>query len=127
MKRTQSGSSLVGTLIAAAIIAFAFVVYFADPFNWMGRQDGAGKAEDQVGTLVGDALDQARGAECQQQLKQLRIKIAEIKASTSEFPMGIQETSLNGNFYNCPVGSEDYNYDSDAGSVTCVHAGHEKF
>ncbi len=124
MKRTISGHSLVGTLAAAAIIAFAFVVYFKDPFGWMGNK---GNPEGQVGTLVGDALDSAHSVECREHLNQVRLSITNIRANSGEFPAGIQETSLNGNFYNCPVGGQDYQYDAETGTVTCVNPGHEKY
>lgn len=124
MKRSNSGSSLVGTLVAMAVVLFAIVVYVNDPFGWMGgsnRKDGKGE------TIVGESLLAAKDVTCRTQLKQLRTKITMMYDEQGSYPSGLQETSMQGNFFNCPVGNVDYNYDSDNGLVTCPHIGHEKY
>ena len=53
MKRSLSGTSLVGTLVAVAIVLFATVVYINDPFGWIGHKE---RADGQGETMVGRSL-----------------------------------------------------------------------
>lgn len=76
-------------------------------------------------TVPGAALEQARGIECQQNLRGLRELISAYRIENEQPPASLQE--LRAGVYSCPVSGNPYVYDPATGTVRCTTPGHERF
>jgi hypothetical protein len=121
------GNSLVGIIVAVAIVILLTIVFTVGSKALTGkdahpRPDGKGE------TLVGKSIYTAKDEVCREHLRQVRMSI-QIKtdAVDNSAPQSIEETGLGQDFYKCPVGGEPYAYDPQTGQVKCVHPGHEKY
>ena len=81
-------------------------------------------------TIYGRAVQKAIGDNCREYLKQVRTAIMMYKSTHEAYPPTL--AALNGEggdplVLSCPVGHEQYSYDSATGEVHCVHQGHEKY
>lgn len=122
----QRGNSLVGVLVAVAIVILA-VVFYTTGGNFLGgqskeRADGKGK------TVIGKSLYAAKDDVCISNLGQVRQAIGLAGDPVDgTFPQTIEEARIGQQFYECPVGKEPYTYDPATGTVKCPHKGHEKY
>ena len=121
------GESLVGVLVAVAIVIL-LAVAFSVGSGVFGGQGGATRADGKGETIIGRSKFAAKDVECRNNLSQLRtaIQIATDPVEGTK-PSTLQETRLGRDFYRCPVGEEDYDYDPESGTVRCPHKGHEKY
>lgn len=120
------GNSLVGVLVAVAIVILA-VLFFTTGGRFLGgkvqeRPDGKGE------TLIGRSMYAGKDDVCISNIKQVRMAL-DIATDPVEgtHPQSIEETKLGDQFYKCPVGGEAYEYDPTTGQVHCPHKGHEKY
>lgn len=124
--RRHKGQSLIGTLVAIALMIGLGLVFVNGGFGLAGktpeRADGRGE------TMVGRSLLRAQDSKCQSNLGQVRqgIQIATDPVENTA-PQTLEETRLGGQFYVCPIGKERYQYDPATGQVKCPHPGHEKY
>lgn len=122
----ESGKSLVGVLVAVAVVVVAAVFFAVGPKlageTPVERKDGKGE------TVVGKSLLAGKDTQCESNLGQLRsgIQIATDPVDDIK-PQTLQETNLGSQFYSCPVGGESYVYDPQTGKVNCPHPGHESY
>ena len=118
--RGERGSwSLIG-LLAALVIGLLLVIMFVGP----GLKDSGGKSR------AGQAMDKAKEVECQSNLQQIRYAIQIYHSNREAFPGSISQIEVGTNdpsFFKCPIGREDYTYDSQTGTIHCPHSGHEDF
>jgi hypothetical protein len=123
----RRGESLVGVLVAVAIVIL-LAVAFSVGSGVFGGPGGATRADGKGETIVGRSKFAAKDVECRNNLSQLRtaIRIATDPVEDTK-PTTLQETRLGSDFYRCPVGKEDYVYDSESGKVSCPHKGHENY
>jgi competence protein ComGC len=122
MRRTDSGQTLVASLIVIAIIAILAVVLFRGTGeNNKARPDGRGT------TLPGLVKAQAEDEVCKSNLKQVRMAVEMRHTTDDAFPASLEETRLGANYYRCPMGKEPYSYDPSSGQVECPHPGHESY
>ncbi|MEX2242612.1 MAG: hypothetical protein WD716_02070 [Fimbriimonadaceae bacterium] len=128
MKRLQAGESLMGVMIAMAVVAFAVVFFVTGGFGMMGgkkegREDGLGK------TLVGQARYAAEDRACKTQLEQVRQLVGLATDPVDETrPATLSEVAgLPTGYDRCPIDKQNYEYDAATGEVTCLHEGHEDY
>lgn len=120
------GNSLVGVLVAVAIVILA-TLFFTTGGKFMGGQS-AERADGKGETIIGKGIYRGKDATCMSNMQQLRggISIATDQVEGT-FPQELEETRLGAQFYVCPVGGERYDYDPTTGTVKCPHLGHEKY
>lgn len=120
------GNSLVGILVAVAIVILA-VVFYTTGGRFLGGES-KGRPDGKGETLIGQSVYAAKDDVCISNLGQVRqaISIATDPVDNT-FPQSIEETKLGQQFYVCPVGKEPYVYDPTTGTVKCPHRGHEKY
>jgi len=114
------GNTLVGTLVAIALMAVLAVAMFKGSSAFGGkalpsRKDGKGT------TVMGQAELAAKDTVCRSNLGQVQ------SANDEKYPDNIEDTKLPKEFYKCPLGGEKYIYDPVSGKVYCPHPGHEKY
>lgn len=120
------GNSLVGMLVALAILVMLGLVFAFGGFGQAGkvqeRADGKGE------TLIGRSALRAQDTKCLSNLGQVRqgIQIATDPVDDVR-PQSLADTRLGAQFYQCPIGKEPYTYDAATGTVKCPHPGHEKY
>ncbi len=113
--RRRRGLALIELVAAIAIIAvLAAVMYGA----W-----GRGKDEDKP--LPEQALDRAKGVECQEMIRQVRMAIDMDKMESGTPPPSIPSSVAD--YAKCAETGEPYSYDPQTGSVRCTTPGHEDF
>ena len=121
------GNTLVGTLVAIALMAVLAVALFKGSSAFGGkslpsRKDGKGR------TVMGQAELAAKDTVCRTYLGELRASLIIAQSNNEEkFPEQLQDTKLGQEFYKCPLGGEKYVYDPTNGKVACPHPGHEKY
>jgi|GEM_PF-1782179 len=79
-------------------------------------------------TIPGRAISKARGEQCMENLRQLRMLI---QLATDDrggvFPTSLTDVPDSIQVRSCPIGGQDYAYDPDSGKVSCTTPGHEGF
>jgi len=125
---TLSGNSLVGILVAVAIILVLVCVFF---FGSKGGVLGIHKSarKDNLGiTVPGAVRDAALDADCQHNLRQIRLAI-ELARDTNndESPASLDDLHLPASMLKDPIDHKPYVYDPSTGIVKCTHPGHENF
>lgn len=118
--------SMIGTLIAVAIVAILVAVFLSGGLNFTGedhpRPDKVGK------TIIGQSAARARDAVCMEHLGQLRAAIELASQTADTLPQSLDEVSISEDFKHCPIEPrEKYVYDAETGKVKCPHPGHEKY
>jgi len=122
----RQGQSLVGTLVAIAILILLGLVFV---FGGFGKSNTMPERADGKGeTLIGRSALRAQDTKCASALSQVRqaIQIATDPVDDTR-PATLQDTRLGEQFYRCPIGKEPYAYDAATGRVMCPHPGHEKY
>lgn len=119
---TQRGYlTLIALLVVIVIIAILFSRYGGGPSAGGGSAGGTG------GTVLGGAIDRAKGVTCRNNLQQIRAAISTYSGmNDGSFPPSLETLQL-GIPLQCPEGGEPYQYDATTGQVHCVHPRHENF
>jgi len=126
MRNTRSGNTLVGLLVAIAIIAILAVVYFMPNGGKSTRKDGKGT------TMPGAVMMKSKDTVCQNNLSQIR-QLIYVQTETSGEDADLRPKSIeqiNGlpiSMRVCPIGQEPYVLDPETLKVRCVHPGHENY
>lgn len=126
-RSSQSGQTLVASLIVVVIILILAVVMFKGSSVFGGkpipaRKDGNGT------TVLGQARFAAKDEVCKSNLSQLRQAIQVFETTNDDHPPDtMQQTKIGSDLYQCPIGHEPYQYDPSTGQVHCVHPGHENY
>jgi type II secretory pathway pseudopilin PulG len=123
---SQAGFWALIELLIVAIIIVVAVSWYLTSARMVGAVSGGKPGDYKSTTVPGVALERAKGVECQNNLQQLRAAIATYQANYGAFPSSLEELQSNVPL-KCPVGGEDYVYDSSTGQVHCVHRGHEHY
>lgn len=127
MNRTIRGSSLVGTLVAVALL-IGLVLFFLFRGYGMAGNGELSERKDHVGeTIVGRSLARAKDEKCMEQIRQVRQALEILNPTGDEPVSDLSETRLGKSFLECPIGHEAYQYDTQTGKVRCPHPGHEKY
>jgi len=122
MKRMKTlGFTLINILATIAIILIlAGVLYYG-----IGNSAETQRADKLGKTTIGRAKLRAKDTECQSNLRQVRMML---QMQPEDSPaQSLQDINLPENFKHCPIGHENYIYDSATGQVTCPHPGHERY
>jgi prepilin-type N-terminal cleavage/methylation domain-containing protein len=114
--RRRRGLALIELVAAIAIIAVLAAVMYG---VWGRGKSGEGKP------LPEQAVDRAKGVECQNMLRQVRMGIDMDKMETGTPPPSIPPSLAQ--YAKCPQTGKPYRYDPQTGSVTCTTPGHESF
>jgi competence protein ComGC len=122
-KSSESGQTLVASLIVIAIIAILTVVML----KGTGGDTKAGRPDGRGNTIPGMVKMQAEDTVCRSNLNQIRMAIGMRETTDGTFPSSLEECKLGDNFTKCPIGGERYQYDASTGKVFCPHLGHEKY
>ncbi|NCO35245.1 MAG: hypothetical protein AUJ92_08920 [Armatimonadetes bacterium CG2_30_59_28] len=116
----RSGQTLIGILVVLVIMMVGYSIFLGPRKNDKGEVKSAPKA----------AMDKSTDLECSTYLGQVRQAISMYGGGTdeNERPASLADlgTSMQ-SVTKCPVGGEDYVYDSQTGKVHCPHPGHEEF
>jgi prepilin-type N-terminal cleavage/methylation domain-containing protein len=106
---------LVVVIVIIALLAAAF-------YGLWGRKGGGGKK-----TIPGQAIDKAKGVECQNMLSQVRASIRmEMDSNMSDQPPPAIPSDM-APYAKCPVSGQPYTYDPRTGQVHCTTPGHEQY
>lgn len=129
MNRHTAGHSLIGMLVAIAVLMFVMLVYINGGFGSLtGQSEGSPRPDGKGETIVGRSLYRAKDGVCMSNIRQMRTSIQIVTDPVDgKRPQTLQETRLGDSFYKCPVGNEDYLYDPITGKVSCPHPGHENY
>ena len=123
-KRSEAGwVTLIELLVVTAIIVIAATMLYG-PHGSAGG-GGVRGTGGLAQTTPGAALEQARGVECQQNLRALRQEIAAYRIDGERAPASLDE--IRGAAKSCPVSGNPYAYDPATGTVRCTTPGHESF
>jgi|CXWL01.1.fsa_nt_gi Tfp pilus assembly protein FimT len=126
MNSKQLGNTLIGLLVAIAIIAILAVVYLKPNGGVSTRKDGKGI------TTVGASMMKAKDTACKSNLIQVRqliyVQVETNGDDQANRPTSIEQVSgLPASMRNCPIGSEPYELDAQTLKAKCPHPGHEKY
>ena len=108
----RAGLALIELLVAIIIIAL-----LAGAFYGFWRKGKPGQK-----TIPGEAVDKAKGVECQNMLQQARAAIEMGKMDNEDRP----PASLPPDVAKCPETGQPYSYDPQTGRVWCTTPGHEE-
>ena len=129
MKRLLAGESLMGVMIAMAVVAFAVVFFVSGGFGMMGGEEKEGRDDGLGKTLIGQARYAAEDRACKTQLEQVRqlVGLATDPVDNTR-PTALSEVDgLPTGYDRCPIDKQNYEYDAATGEVTCPHEGHEDY
>lgn len=121
------GSSLVGTLVAVALL-LVLVLFFV--FRGYGLAGTSQERPDKVGeTIVGRSRAAAKDVVCRSNLSQVRqaIQVYMSASGDEEKPPDLGSLRLPSEVLADPIGKEPYVYDPSTATVRCVHPGHERY
>lgn len=87
------------------------------------RKDGKGN------TVIGQTMLRAKDEVCRSNVNQVRqMLFAGSTGGEDGYPAQLKDLrGLPKDFELCPIGKEAYDYDPQAGTVSCPHPGHEKY
>jgi len=128
MRVDNRGSfGLIALLVAVLIVVIAAAIYF-------GGNGGAGlgtvkkdskllDTKSKKQTVVGQAIDTGKAADCRERLSQIRTGIATFKTTGGDDrnPQSLKDIGLGVgmDFFQCPVSGKPYTYDPATGAVKC--------
>ena len=126
MKLNNKGNwSLIGLLVAVAIVAVLAATYF-------GGRGGIGTVKSDSNlldskstkqTTVGRAIDTGKSVDCQQRINQIRTGVTNYKAmnGTEANPPTLKDIglSVSPEYFKCPVSGQAYQYDPATGTARC--------
>ena len=119
LQRGQWG--LIAMLVTLLIVAILFVVVLLPKMKTSSTQGGKPMPEA--------AMEQAKEVQCTSNLRSIREALVMYRTENETFPPTLKDLKMGvgANFFKCPVGGEDYQYDPTTGVVRCPHPGHERF
>ena len=121
---SRSGQlGLVALLVVVLIAAILAVVVLLPKMRTKTSGLLGGKPMPQA------AMERAKDVQCMSNLRSIREAIVLYKQQNETWP-GIftdLKMGVGADFFKCPVGKEDYQYDTKTGSVHCPHPGHEAY
>lgn len=124
MKR---GFSLIEILAVIGILAVLGTIATVGLRSSSGapssRKDGKGA------TVMGQSMLRAKDEVCRSNVNQVR-QMLNVASTGGEDGYPAQLSDLRGmpkDFTKCPIGKEEFLYDSQTGVVSCPHLGHEKY
>ena len=120
------GFSMIGMLVAAAIIIILFILIANYGSNIFGGHTPQ-RADKQDRTIVSGSKARANDAVCMNNIRQVKAAIEMAKSSEGKPPETLDELKLGRDLTKCPIGGEPYQYDPQTGTVHCPHPGHEKY
>ncbi|MBW3622763.1 MAG: hypothetical protein KY468_05060 [Armatimonadetes bacterium] len=132
-RRSEAGqASLVALLIGVALIAVLVWVFLIRPANRETQAD-----QDARGAIVGTdkrttpgaSLDQAKGVECANNLRQCRLAIQMERETGEEGKLPPTLTGVSGitpSIASCPANGRPYLYNPQTGVVQCTTPGHQQ-
>ena len=132
MKLNNRGNwSLIGMLVAVAIVVAGAAVYFGGNMTTVKKDSSLLDKSSTKQTVVGRAMDTAKGADCRERLNQIRTGIATYKASqgSEDNPPTFKDMQMgvSADYFQCPVSNQAYKYDPAVGTVQCQYPGHANF
>ncbi len=117
---------MIGVMVSVLIVIGLTLMFAMGGFGMTGqnveRPDGKGE------TLIGKVKYAAKDDVCRSNLGQARqfVQIATDPVDDLK-PEDLNAAKVPPDFQKCAVGGEAYIYDAATGTVTCPHAGHEKY
>jgi len=132
MLNNRGNWTLIGLLVAVAIVVVAFAVYMGGGGPSTVEEDSELLDQSsQKQTVYGKAIDTAKDTECQERLRQIRLGIVNYKAvsATEQNPPTLKDIGLgvSTNYYQCPVSGQPYSYDPATGQVKCQNPSHADY
>ena len=126
--RLQGGNSMVGVLVATAIVLLMMVVLFLKTVPGISKSTGPGRKDHLGKTIPGAIKADAQDDVCRSNLHQIRMSIETQEAVDPDggFPASLKSLHLPLDMLKCPLGGT-YKYDPKTGTVHCDHPGHESF
>lgn len=128
LRRIQGGNSMVGILIAAAIVLVLMVVFLKGGIPGISKSTGPARKDNLGKTLPGAVKADAEDTVCKNNLQQIRLSIQTEEATDPDEtpPPDLKSLHLPAEILKCPLGGQ-YIYDPKTGTVHCNHPGHENF
>ncbi len=114
--KAREGSLLVEVLVVIVIVAILAVAYLGLINRHQGDEEGK--------SMPKAATDKARGVECANNLRQLRMLIQTKLTEDGDYPAALDPTN---SICKCPVTGKPYSYDPRTGHAWCTSPGHEAF
>jgi type II secretory pathway pseudopilin PulG len=129
-KRSEAGFvTLIELLVVTVLIVIVvYVVYGQRSVHPVGSGGAAGELGPggEGMTPAGAAIQQARGVQCEQNLRGIRQALETYRVSGDDMPKSLDELRLGG-ATSCPVSGNPYVYDPQTGAVHCTTPGHERY
>ena len=124
--------TLIGLLVAVVIIMVLGAMYFGGAgFTTVGKNEKLLDPASNKQTVVGKAMDTAKGEDCRQRLIQIRTGISAYQTTdgSESFPATLKDVGLgvSTDYFYCPVSNQPFVYDPTTGKVNCQYKGHESF
>jgi len=116
----QRGLMLVELLLVVVIIALVAGAYYG--LGRKGSEEETGRAT----TTPGQAIEAAKGAQCAENLRQLRMLMQAEQSIEGDNPRQFNPEQ-GGALTHCPVSGKAYQYDPATGRIWCTTPGHENF
>ena len=113
----RAGLALIELVVAVLIMAL-----LAGAFYGLWRH-GKGKEK----SIPAQAMDKAKGVDCQSMLKQVREAIYSVMTTETDDRPPPAIPSDMAPYAKCPDTGQPYSYDPQTGRVWCTTPGHEKF
>jgi hypothetical protein len=136
LRNKQGFWTLIGILLAAAIIVVLVVVMFG-PNSKIGPEGRLKQASEESGldvqtqpgqSMVGAVRDTGKEPVCRNNLQQIRAYLTIEQTQNDQYPATLEDRKIgSGSILNCPVSNQPYSYDPGSGRVQCTTPGHEGF
>jgi hypothetical protein len=128
-------------ILAMAIIPFILASCFgkqqaaapAETSSNVDRTEAGGAAgqitSEPAQSIPGRAVQKAISEKCKENIRQIRLSIfADKDSNGGQYPATLGDAVKGGGYAtSCPIGHEQYSYDSETGKVNCPHPGHEDY
>lgn len=129
-RHTKGSVGLIALLLVAVIIVVAAAVYFAGKggTSTVSKDSELLDSSSTKKTVVGQALDTGKAADCRERLNQIRTGIINYKMTADDrnpATLGDIGLSVRPDYFTCPVSNKPYTYDPGTGAVHCPT--HDKF
>lgn len=122
---TQAGiSRRLGMMLVELLLVVVIIALVASAYYGLGRKGSDDEEGEGATTTPGQAIEAARGVECANNLRQLRMLVQTEMTLEGEYP-GKLNAEAGGALTHCPVSGKAYQYDPSTGRVWCTTPGHE--
>lgn len=126
--KPRRGNTLIGMLVAVAIIAVMTVAFLGSKGDNPLKVGESTRADGKGRTILGAAKAAAQDDVCRSNLSQVRMAIQIARNTDDEAaPASLDALPNVKSVSSCPVGHEAYQYDPATGTVRCPHPGHGKY